>query len=88
MNCFPTFRQIQLLIHYFITFRSNSRLKGSYKGTMNDLYTDLQLNTSEGNVALKGTLKNITDKKNAVYDIAASTDNLAAGKTDAGQFDR
>jgi hypothetical protein len=65
------------LLHYI---PQNFTLKGSYKGTINDLRIDGQLNTSDGNIALNGSLKNITDKKNAVYDISATASNLQAGK--------
>lgn len=55
-------------------------LKGAYKGTPDDFFADMELKSSEGDIAIKGTAKNITDKDNAVYDLAVSTNELKAGK--------
>ncbi len=54
--------------------------KGSIKGGMNNLYANINLNTTSGNASFKGTLKNITDKKNAAYDINLKAMDLQLGK--------
>lgn len=54
-------------------------LRGSYKGTMDDMQTDLVLQTSAGNISLKGKIKNIADPKNASYDLATTTQSLNLG---------
>ena len=55
-------------------------VKGTYKGTADDFFTDLQLKSSEGDATIKGTAKNITDKDNAVYDMEIGTTDLKLGK--------
>jgi hypothetical protein len=52
---------------------------GVVKGGMNNLYTDLTVNSSSGGVKIKGTLKNITDSNKAVYDVALNARNLQLG---------
>ncbi|WP_336516420.1 translocation/assembly module TamB domain-containing protein [Pollutibacter soli] len=65
------------LLHYIpATFSVN----GTYKGTMKNMYTNLYLKTSSGNLAFKGTLQNISDKTKAVYDMAVSAGSLQLGK--------
>ncbi len=61
------------LLHYIPETFS---VKGTYKGSMENMYADLQLISSDGNATIKGTLKNVTDTKNAVYDMVVSTDNI------------
>ncbi|MBZ5856792.1 translocation/assembly module TamB domain-containing protein [Flavihumibacter profundi] len=65
------------LLHYIPNTFS---IKGTYKGTLNDLFTDLQIATSEGNASIKGSLKNIADKTNAEYDLTVNTDAVELGK--------
>jgi len=55
-------------------------VSGVYKGGTNQFYTDVHLKTSDGNVGIKGTANNISDKKAAVYDLAVSGDNIQLGK--------
>jgi translocation and assembly module TamB len=65
------------ILHYI---PAQFSLKGIFKGVMNDFYTDMQLRSSEGNAAIKGSVKNITDENNAVYDVALSTSNIDLAK--------
>ncbi len=51
-------------------------LKGIYRGSLQNIYTDLQLISSYGNASIKGTLKEKADKNKAVYDITASLRQL------------
>lgn len=53
---------------------------GTYKGTPDDFFADLKLKSSDGDIAVKGTSKNITDKDKAEYDVDINTDNLKLGK--------
>jgi hypothetical protein len=46
-------------------------IKGIYKGSMDNMYTDLQLASSFGNATIKGTFKNAAEKDKAVYDLSA-----------------
>jgi autotransporter translocation and assembly factor TamB len=55
-------------------------LKGQYKGTLNDMQTNLKLNTSSGDIAIRGNLKNITDANKATYDLDVNADALQVGK--------
>jgi autotransporter translocation and assembly factor TamB len=57
------------LLHYI---PEKIGLKGIYKGTLQNMYADLQLASSYGNASLKGTLRDITDKSKATYDLSAS----------------
>jgi hypothetical protein len=52
---------------------------GVVKGDMNNLYTDLTVNSSFGGAKIKGTLKNITDSNKAVYEVALNARNLQLG---------
>jgi autotransporter translocation and assembly factor TamB len=65
------------LLHYI---PEKFTIKGTYKGTTQDMFADLQLTTSDGNIAIRGTLKDITDKNKARYDLVASTSNLQLNK--------
>ena len=53
---------------------------GVIRGGMNDLFTDLTVNSTSGGAKIKGSLKNITDKNKAVYDVALNTRNLQLGR--------
>ena len=53
---------------------------GKIKGGMSNLYADLNLISSLGNASFNGTLKNITDKNKAAYDIVLKAKNLEIGK--------
>ncbi|MEP7251578.1 MAG: translocation/assembly module TamB domain-containing protein, partial [Ginsengibacter sp.] len=63
-----------------ITLPESFSAFGKVKGGMNDLYTDLTLNSTLGGAQLKGTLVNITDQKNAKYDLALKARNLDIGR--------
>ena len=52
---------------------------GKVKGRMNNLYTDLRVNTSLGNAVVKGTLANITDQNKAKYDLVLGASSLQLG---------
>ncbi|MEO6893861.1 MAG: hypothetical protein ABI136_02440, partial [Ginsengibacter sp.] len=52
---------------------------GKIKGGMKDLYANLSLKSSSGNVAVDGTLQNITDKIKAKYDLVLHTTGLQLG---------
>jgi translocation and assembly module TamB len=53
---------------------------GKVSGGMNDLYLNLAINTSSGNAKINGTLKNITDKYKAHYDVVLNAANLQLGR--------
>ena len=61
------------ILHYIPETLS---VKGEYKGSMENMYADLQLVSSDGNANIKGTLKNISDTKKATYDLAITTDQV------------
>lgn len=61
------------MLHYI---PEKLKLKGIYKGSLQNMYTDLQLASSYGNATIKGTLKDIADKNKAVYDISANLRQL------------
>lgn len=63
-----------------ITIPETFSASGRVKGGMNNLYTDVVINTSLGGAKVKGTLVNITDKSNAKYDLAVNARNLELGK--------
>lgn len=65
------------LKHYIPEF---FEIKGKYKGTLAEMQTDLNLISSHGNLGIKGTLKNITDAKKAVYNLRVNTDQLKMGQ--------
>ncbi|RYY52862.1 MAG: hypothetical protein EOO09_20030, partial [Chitinophagaceae bacterium] len=62
-----------------ITLPNRFNLTGRIRGSMADLLTDLKMRTDLGNVTVKGTTKNITDAKKAVYDLQLSTEKLDLG---------
>ncbi len=53
---------------------------GKVSGGMNDLYLNLAINTSSGNAKVNGTLKNITDKYKANYDVVLNASDLQLGR--------
>ncbi len=53
---------------------------GIVKGGMNNLYTDVTVNSTSGGAKIKGTLVNITDQNKAKYDLALNARNLDLGK--------
>lgn len=55
-------------------------VKGTYKGTMEDINADILLTTSSGNVSVKGVAKNLKDSINATYDAVVKTDELRLDK--------
>lgn len=59
-----------------ITLPENLSASGVIKGGMNNLYTDLTMNSSLGGAKISGTLANITDKKKAQYDLDIKARNL------------
>jgi hypothetical protein len=62
-----------------ITLPDRISLSGKINGGAEKLYANLKLNTSLGNALLKGNTQNITDDKNAVYDIELQTQLLDIG---------
>ncbi len=63
-----------------ITVPETFSASGRVKGGMNNLYTDVVINTSLGGAKVKGTLVNITDKDKATYDLVVIARNLELGK--------
>ncbi|HET7118729.1 MAG TPA: translocation/assembly module TamB domain-containing protein, partial [Hanamia sp.] len=63
-----------------ITLPESFGANGRIKGGMNNLNTDLAVNTTLGNAKINGTLTNITDKNKAQYDMRLSVNNLQLGK--------
>ncbi|MGN6543317.1 MAG: translocation/assembly module TamB domain-containing protein [Ginsengibacter sp.] len=53
---------------------------GKVSGGMNNLYMNLAINTSSGNAKVNGTLKNITDKHKANYDLVLNASGLQLGR--------
>lgn len=62
-----------------ITMPESLSASGKIKGSMNDLYTDLAINTNLGDAKIKGTIANITDQNKARYDLTANANNLQLG---------
>ncbi len=62
-----------------ITIPSAFSASGRIKGGMNNLYTDLTMNSTLGGAKVKGTLINITDQNRAKYDLAVNARNLNLG---------
>ncbi len=63
-----------------ITIPESFSAAGRIKGGMNNLYTDLTLNSTLGGAKIKGTLINITDQNKAQYDLAVNARNLDLGR--------
>lgn len=55
-------------------------VRGTLKGTVDDLVADLQLGGSYGLITVKGTLKNAKDKERATYNLFIKTFDYAIGK--------
>ncbi|MEO5683965.1 MAG: translocation/assembly module TamB domain-containing protein [Chitinophagaceae bacterium] len=53
---------------------------GTFNGGMNDLITDLKLRSTAGNVSIKGTASQFSDKRNARYNLIIILDRLNLGK--------
>ncbi|MEP6928137.1 MAG: translocation/assembly module TamB domain-containing protein [Ginsengibacter sp.] len=62
-----------------ITLPESLSASGHVKGGMNNLYTDVAINTSLGGAKIKGTLVNITDKVKAKYDLVVNARSLQLG---------
>ena len=62
-----------------ITLPENLSASGRVKGNMNNLYTDVAINTSLGGAKITGTLVNITDPYKAKYDLAVNARSLQLG---------
>jgi translocation and assembly module TamB len=54
-------------------------LSGNVKGGMQDLFTDISLNTSSGNTSVKGDFENLSDTKNIGYDATISAQHVNLG---------
>lgn len=52
---------------------------GILRGGMQNLFTDLRVNTNLGNATINGTIANITDQKHAKYDVDLDGRNLQLG---------
>ncbi len=63
-----------------INLPEKNYVRGTLKGTVDDLVADLQLGGSYGLVTVKGFLKNAKDKENATYDLLITTNNYEIGK--------
>ncbi len=55
-------------------------IRGTLKGTIDDLVADLQMGGSYGLVTVKGFIKNAKDKEKATYDLLVKTFNYDIGK--------
>ncbi|MEP6583797.1 MAG: translocation/assembly module TamB domain-containing protein, partial [Ginsengibacter sp.] len=62
-----------------ITIPESFSASGRVKGGMNNLYTDVTLNSTLGGAKIKGTLINITDQNRAKYDLALNARSLNLG---------
>ena len=62
-----------------ITLPENISANGIVKGGMNNLNTDLAINSSLGNAKIKGSLINITDSNRAQYNLSLNAANLQLG---------
>jgi len=62
-----------------ITLPEAFSITGKFKGGMDAIATDLKLNSSLGNAAVKGAASKFTDKKNASYDLAITLQNVNLG---------
>ncbi len=63
-----------------ITLPDRLSLKGTVKGNMTHLFSDLQLKTSLGNASAKGTISNIRKPSIAAYALSVSLDGLQLGQ--------
>jgi translocation and assembly module TamB len=62
-----------------ITLPESIAASGSIKGGMNNLNTDIAINTSLGNAKINGTLANITDENKAQYDMLLYAQSIQLG---------
>ena len=63
-----------------INLPQKNYIRGTLKGTIDDLVADLQLGGSYGLITVKGFLKNAKDKERATYDLFITTNNYEIGK--------
>jgi hypothetical protein len=56
-------------------------ISGRLAGSMRTIRPDLTLNSSDGNLTLKGTLDNPTNKERATYDLTINTPGYNLGRT-------
>ncbi len=63
-----------------INLPEKNYIRGTLKGTIDDLVADLQLGGSYGLMTVKGFLKNAKDKERATYDLFITTNNYEIGK--------
>ena len=59
-----------------ITLPRLMSMTGKIRGGMQNMYTDLAINSSLGGAKIAGTLANITNEKNARYDLVVNARNL------------
>src|SRR6185312_513357 len=62
-----------------ITLPENLAASGKIKGSMNDLTTNLVINTSLGSASVNGMFANITDQNKARYNLILHASNLQLG---------
>jgi translocation and assembly module TamB len=62
-----------------ITLPESLSASGRVKGSMDNLYTDVAINTSLGGAKITGTLVKITDQYKAKYDLVVNARNLQLG---------
>lgn len=62
-----------------ITLPESLSASGRVKGSMDNLYTDVAINTNLGGAKITGTLVNITDQNKAKYDLALNARSLQLG---------
>ena len=63
-----------------INLPEKNYIRGTLKGTIDDLVADLQLGGSYGLVTVKGFIKDAKDKEKATYDLIITTNNYEIGK--------
>jgi len=63
-----------------INLPEKNYIRGTLKGTVDDLVADLQLGGSYGLITVKGFIKNAKDKEKATYDLFVTTNNYEIGK--------
>ncbi|MEP7238168.1 MAG: translocation/assembly module TamB domain-containing protein, partial [Ferruginibacter sp.] len=63
-----------------INLPEKNYVRGTLKGTVDDLVADLQLGGSYGLITVKGFIKNAKDKEKANYDLFITTNNYEIGK--------
>jgi hypothetical protein len=56
------------------------RLTGTAKGNGQNMQTNMRVETSSGNLALNGTMRNYQDVKAAAYDLRVQAEQVQAGK--------